>query len=177
MTKKKKRYVILKPKCVIGPLPDGSSLIILGAMGKLFPIKASLADGASCQSVLNGDYSGSPYKFISYLFSESNFYLSIIKLIMVEKDLYGSIYYKSCFDEKILKTSTDNPSECLNISLVSNKNLLIEESVFKKIKDSTEEFSVLKSNFGTLWPLNTLTNTEDLIALSDYIEKSFPIFE
>lgn len=176
-----KRYVVLKVKDIVGPLPDGRALIVLTAGGKVFPIRCSLADGAACYAHTVGSPFDSPYVFLSSsLRTITEIRVKNCVLSEVEGQPYGLSYFTSPKWVKILRKSSDSAAEALNLSLASGEKFLVEKETFEKIIDSSDAFACLKGSLGKfkeqggLWNLAPLTNTDELKALDDYIDKAMP---
>ena len=176
-----KRYVILKAKDVIGPLPDGRALIVLTAKKKVFPIHCSLSDGAACYAHLVGSPFDSPYVFLSSsLRTVAGIKLKNCLMTNVEGQPYGVSYFVGPKWVKPLRKSSENPAEPLNLSLAAGENFLVEKESFEQIVDSAEAFVCLKNSLGChkeqggLWNLAPLTNTVELKALDEFMERAMP---
>lgn len=168
-----KRILVLD---VMGPLPDGAGMIILGNQEKAFPVKCPLADAAACYSHLNGSPLDNPYVFLSSsLLTLSKARLTWVELHEADGHLHALMWYESPELERPIRKSTFNAAEAVNLSLASGmKTINMEKTSWLRAIDSSDALAHLKREFGCLWLWPPLNGTDDLRLLHDYVEEAMP---
>lgn len=163
---------------VIGPLPLGADtigLIVASCGGKTFPIKSSFGNAEACHEYLNHPISESPstaFDFMAVVLQTVGIKVSKAKIILANGEPYAVLYVDA--GGRVLKVATDNASAGICAALASGVGVHMEEGSVRDLMDSTLAYQTLKGNFGSLWPLQPLTNTHELQAMSEYIDEALP---
>lgn len=158
---------------VIGPLPDGSGLIVVSSDGKTFPIPARFGEAEACYALSKGDVSSTPFDFMVAVFGALNVKVSKVKILKANFELYAVLYMSYPLG-KMLRVATDRAASGVVAALCSGAPLFIEEDALDGIVNSANAYSELQSEFGRLWPMAPITNSRTLQIMSDYMDAAMP---
>ena len=175
---KKKKYVEISVKDILGPLPvDNCCVIVARAGHKMFPITSSYADAQACSELLKGEsqYGPNSYEMMSSLTKTLNIGVEQVELKFVDGAFFSKIHFdpKSPMGET-LRIVSPNPMTSINFGLAHKVPIMIEATPSllseKRIPDITSTYSSVKEEIGDLWPLPKITKTESLRVLSEFID-------
>ena len=155
---------------IVGPKPsDGTGLIILQSLKKHFFVPCSGAQAEICFILKNklGQFN---------LLGFSNYVLN-----MAEATVDKAIIYRTCEqfyshvlintkEGKKVKFCTDDAISSINIALSCGAEIYIKEESLNEVANIEKAYISLKGHFGSCYPLQNLTWTDDLRALYEFLE-------
>ena len=175
---KKKKYIEISVKDILGPLPVDNCCVVIACAGrKMFPITSSCADAQACSELIKGEsqYGPNSYEMMSNLTKTLNIGVEQVELTFVDGAFFSKIHFdpKSPMGE-VLRIVNPNPMSSINFGLAHKVPIVIEATPAllseKSIPDIATAYASLKDEIGDLWPLPKITKTESLRVLSEFID-------
>lgn len=162
---------------VIGPLPDGTGLIMVSSEDhKVFPVRCSSAEAESCYNMA-ASKAQTPYDFMSQVAGEFNAKLVRAEITEQSRELYSAIYF-DVGQQMLRKISTDSPANAINAAIAAKAQLFVARQTLDKIVDASNSYVVLKSilkrSYGSMYPLPMMDSTPMLRMMSDFLDEAMP---
>lgn len=151
---------------------DSSCLIMANAGGKTFPIQCSFIEAQECVYRLSGSPDMPPYRVVSDILKAAEVTVCWTKLTEINGAVYSQIMLQTPVGYK--KMSFDDPAVAVLIAMANDLSIKMEMDAVAHIIDSNQKYLAMKEQLTELWPLPQLDNTDDMRALSDFIDHSMP---
>lgn len=174
-------YEVITPGLIVGPLPDFTTMVMVKAGGKTFPISTSVHEAQVFSSSLAG-LSVSPYEFMSEIVSSMGGHITHTEIMAVDQSMYSSIFieYINSEGQNIRrKISSDNPMHAITVSVAANCEARISSGTLNFIKDCSSSLNdlneTLSNEYGKSWPLPIVICKGTILrSLSEFIDEAMP---
>jgi len=164
--KKSEKVVVVD---VVGPNPsDNSGLIVLQSSKKHFCVRCSGAQAEIC-FILKNKLGNNPLGFSNYVLKMAEATVNRALLYRVNEQFYSHVLINTK-DGKKVKFCVDDASSSINIALSNDADIYIEEESLEEVANVEKAYIALKGHFGSCYPLQNLTWTEDLRAMCEFLE-------
>jgi len=165
--KKSEKVTVLD---VVGPNPsDGTGLIVLQSSKKHFCVRCSGAQAEICFILKNKLDKFSPLGFSNYVLKMAEATVNRAVIYRVNEQFYSHVLINTKEGKKV-KFCVDDASSSINIALSNDADIYIEEESLEQVADVQNAYIALKGHFGSCYPLQKLTWTEDLRAMCEFLE-------
>jgi hypothetical protein len=145
---------------------------VLSGGGKVISVRGGAVDAVICHSFISDKSISTPFRFLIDTLAAVGVLVDKVSIEISDEGTLARIFMKASGKKKPLCITTSNICSAINVATASGRKISMTSSSFSSVNDMSGQYAIVASELESLWPLQNISKTEILQAMTEIIDAS-----